>query len=536
MAVCLTHYKCCNRVGRRTSFWAWLLILCLFCDQKPVFSQDKAKEGTPEESPYQEILSLGECEVVALSSDGKFAAVYKKAGICQVWEIPSKKLVHEWKLAERVTTLQFIKKSELLVLEKAPGRALELYRVATGELYGRLEPKEARSPGYFSYSEACDLFCTGSELWHLATLKSAAQIRVWGSIVGMAISEKDRVLAVSTQLRKIHLFKLPSLTPLGELDGYRARAIGVELWFLSFSPDLGGLFSYDNDWCTAWNPITREKTFDLYDFNWRTSADAVCLSGNGAILAFARDFSRLNPNKNTLELLETCSGATLAKVAGPKTTVKPVGSKRSVKALGFTGDSRALLYILNDGRIVRRSFLDDMSKPNPNKTVDPNHLFEELGGPAAQAYQAMCTLVNLRDYGVDLLAERMKPSASPLPERVRELIQQLDNESAEVRQAAHTELKRINDQAAPFLRAALKTKPTLELDRRITAILKPLDSWKFSASQLRSRRAIQVLEWIGNERAIALLKTLADGDANALQTIQAKLAVQRLMESQRSTP
>ncbi len=55
-----------------------------------------------------------------------------------------------------------------------------------------------------------------------------------------------------------------------------------------------------------------------------------------------------------------------------------------------------------------------------------------------------------------------------------------------------------------------------------------------SPSALRAVRSVQVLEWIGTEDAKALLGTLATGSPYALQTREAKAALERLEARQKS--
>ena len=83
----------------------------------------------------------------------------------------------------------------------------------------------------------------------------------------------------------------------------------------------------------------------------------------------------------------------------------------------------------------------------------------------------------------------------------------------------------------PFLRRALKQKPTLELRRRIEDVLAsrpPLYSDNAPPDRLRELRAVEVLEHIGSAEAQRLLAKLAAGAPSARLTREAQAARKRL--------
>jgi DNA polymerase-1 len=103
--------------------------------------------------------------------------------------------------------------------------------------------------------------------------------------------------------------------------------------------------------------------------------------------------------------------------------------------------------------------------------------------------------------------------------------------SARVRKAAwktnaRDELEKLGEPAAPALRQALENKPSLEVRRRIEELLEKAKTP--TGENLRSLRAVQVLEHIGTDEARQVLKKLAEGAAGARLTQEAKASLERL--------
>src|SRR5262249_24321843 len=97
-----------------------------------------------------------------------------------------------------------------------------------------------------------------------------------------------------------------------------------------------------------------------------------------------------------------------------------------------------------------------------------------------------------------------------------------------VRATAEKELLHLGDLAAPALEQALAGKPSLELRRRAELILASLKEGAVNnPALLRSLRAVEVLERIGNAEARQVLTLLAKG-TESRQSRVAQEALQRL--------
>jgi hypothetical protein len=121
----------------------------------------------------------------------------------------------------------------------------------------------------------------------------------------------------------------------------------------------------------------------------------------------------------------------------------------------------------------------------------------------------------------------LRPAAPAPAEQSRPLLADLDSNEFRRREAAVAGLRQLGDRAETAMREALKAKPSLEMRRRLEALLKALEESP-SGEMLRAMRAAAVLERIGTSEARELLKALAEGDPGARLTREAKASRQRL--------
>jgi WD40 repeat protein len=163
----------------------------------------------------------------------------------------------------------------------------------------------------------------------------------------------------------------------------------------------------------------------------------------------------------------------------------------------------------------------------PTITTLWNKLAETNDAPAA--YRAVWALAASSATVVPFLAERITAVPKCSPERISQLIADLDNDDFLRREAATRELSRLGTVAGPALRKALENSPSAELRRRAEPLLKALPGWIIRDPEtLRIVRAIWVLQRIGSLEARAVLKNLAAGAPAARQTQEAKSALQYL--------
>jgi hypothetical protein len=146
---------------------------------------------------------------------------------------------------------------------------------------------------------------------------------------------------------------------------------------------------------------------------------------------------------------------------------------------------------------------------------------------AKAAYAAMWQLAADPEGSTAFLREHLKPVPRPKPGQVARLIAALDAEQFAERESATRELEMLEESAAAELRQTLQGKPTLEVRRRIEALLARLERVP-AGEQLRTLRAIETLEHIVNAEARKILQTMAEGDPGCRTTQEAKASLRRL--------
>lgn len=146
-----------------------------------------------------------------------------------------------------------------------------------------------------------------------------------------------------------------------------------------------------------------------------------------------------------------------------------------------------------------------------------------------KAHTTLWRLVASPKNAVAYLKDKLPPTPRVKPERLRQLVHDLDHEKYSTREAAAAELTNLGVEAWPELRQALAGNPSSETRRRAEAILAAEVPWKAdSPGRVRRLPAIQVLERIGSPPACKILDALAKGAPGAWETQEAKASLERL--------
>lgn len=129
---------------------------------------------------------------------------------------------------------------------------------------------------------------------------------------------------------------------------------------------------------------------------------------------------------------------------------------------------------------------------------------------------------------VAFLKARVHPVPVETQKHLNQLLADLDSDSFDRREAATRELSR-GVVAESVLEMTLANSPSLELRRRLEAILEGLPAWRTKNPELLQQvRSIWVLQQIGTPEAKALLEKIAAGTPSARQTQKAKAALKAL--------
>jgi hypothetical protein len=211
-----------------------------------------------------------------------------------------------------------------------------------------------------------------------------------------------------------------------------------------------------------------------------------------------------------------------------------------VWSVAFTPDGKILASAEGPDTVIRLWDLSTLMGGKPSRTprlsnVELQELWADLAAAdAARAYRAMATLTAAAPHFVPWLGERLRPVASASPQRVDQLIADLNSDDFAAREAAAQALEDLGESAGPALRRVSINRPQPETQRRVQRLLDRLRQPACSPERLRVLRAIEVLERTGSTSAQQILQKLAGGLPGARVTEEAQQSLTRLV--QRASP
>jgi WD40 repeat protein len=263
-------------------------------------------------------------------------------------------------------------------------------------------------------------------------------------------------------------------------------------------------------------------TIRILELATREEVLALALSKDPLPFAFSADFRWL--------ALTTDDGREILlhdlQVGGQPRRFRGIGSR--VSSLAFTPDGHRLISGQEDTTLlVWDNPVPAGAKPAGADAATLARAWDDLAGSAKQAFAARKVLAQSPTETVRLLNERLKPIRGVDDHALRQLVADLDSEQLKVREQATARLRELGQRAVPALWAALERKPSLEMRRRIDALLARLPDQLENPEVRRAVRAIAVLEAISTPEARELLKTLAGGLGPARLTQEARKALER---------
>ncbi len=288
-----------------------------------------------------------------------------------------------------------------------------------------------------------------------------------------------------------------------ELTGLRGhigtRAAQARVFRLAFSPD-GRLLATAGDGCVRlWEMATRHPVLDLPE------ARAVAFSPDGRFVVAAA------PEKDIFVFDvargKECLRITVDAVRAESVAFSPDG-KRLVSGCS---DSTALIWDVSD--LLQRIPLPSASQAGPK---DLEARWGELCGTAPIAHKAAADLADAGDPAARYLGVQLARVPKSDPRVLSGLIRELNDDDFKTREAASKRLRDWGADADDALRRARRSRPTLEQRRRIDEILTARAASPMAPEDLRSLRAVAVLERIGSPEAQAVLSRLAKGAAERI--------------------
>ncbi len=208
------------------------------------------------------------------------------------------------------------------------------------------------------------------------------------------------------------------------------------------------------------------------------------------------------------------------------------GHDKSIRTLVFSPDCASLYSGGEDYTVLCWDVAAVMKRRLPSKklsTAKLTELWTDLASKdALHGQQAAAEMIQAPDAALPFLEKSLPPVPPAEMARIAALIADLDHAEFARREKASRELEQIGTPAALALRKTLTEKPSLEMRRRIDALLEVIEARPLSPKELRTIRAVQVLETIGTPVARRILEGLSGGAAEAMLTLEAKAALQRL--------
>jgi WD40 repeat protein len=137
-------------------------------------------------------------------------------------------------------------------------------------------------------------------------------------------------------------------------------------------------------------------------------------------------------------------------------------------------------------------------------------------GDGSKSYDALRALAVRPEQTIPFVMHQLQPID---PQRLAQLLRDLDSDQFALRDQAMTELAKCAEQAEPEVRRTLKGQPSLELRRRANELM--------VRTEARAPRITEVFELIGTEPARKALEKLAAGQTETRLTQEAKAALER---------
>ena len=277
-------------------------------------------------------------------------------------------------------------------------------------------------------------------------------------------------------------------------------ATGKEVWGkdtrpwlafdLAFSPDghtlalVGGMPGRSGAGLRLWDAATGKELKHLESTRLSASslpASGVTFSSDGRMLATGSDDA-------AVRLWEVASGRERQSFQGHQS---------AILAVSFSPDDR--LARLSQHGLDRPGLGSD--RPIPRGAISASSsIREELercwvdlaDADAVRPYRSIVALEGSPKEAIAMLTERFAPVKAIEPKHVAPLLAALDSDQFSERDKAMSELEKMGLAVEPVLRETLNTKPSLEIRRRIEAVLDKLAG----GPRLRFLRVLEVLEHI----------------------------------------
>ncbi len=297
---------------------------------------------------------------------------------------------------------------------------------------------------------------------------------------------------------------------------HRFKGVGLSLNCFAFSPDGRLLAAGTQDGVIhLWNLDTGWERLHFQDRS--RGILALAFSPDGRTLA-SSGYDRV------IHLWETATWKERSQFAG---------HYHDVGYLAYSPDGRWLASSSADGTaLVWDATGLGQQPPGVQTPLSPRDLEKRwadlAGDDAARAFQALTALAAAPRQAVPFLENHLHPAQEVPPQRLAQLVAQMDSDRSAVREQAEHDLELLGELAVPAQQKVLAQDPSVEVRRRAERLLTKQRQAVLTGEHLRAVRAVEVLERVGTAEARRLLARLARGAPDARITQEAKASWRRL--------
>lgn len=200
-------------------------------------------------------------------------------------------------------------------------------------------------------------------------------------------------------------------------------------------------------------------------------------------------------------------------------------SPNPIACLAVSPDGRLLALGRDDGTLDVWRTPEEAHREAP---VAPKGGLDEAWGKltsSESAWDAVVRLASTPDESIAFLESRILPYS---PERFLQLAADLDADEVAVREVATESFTAFRLDAAAELNSLARTTRSPEVRERVRMILEDVDAGDFDELELRHRRAVVALAWMGTPAARRLLDRIAAGDDARPAVREARIVLRRL--------
>jgi hypothetical protein len=336
----------------------------------------------------------------------------------------------------------------------------------------------------------------------------------------------DEVMAVGCRLQTLAYYRtvsgkeldkitIPRKDPKQNLSHFYHLALSSDGGLLLAIARRGGFGRKPDDMIYIWDMTTGEKVWTFTHDEYHVGQAALSPDARYVAVTFLND-----PVVRLYRLSDSKEVATFK------------GHTDAVTCIAFSPDGT----MIASGSIDKTAIVWNVKKEllaaaeRPKSDRDFAKCWDTLrDGKPMDAAEAVASLAAAGDDAVAFLEGKLTVTKKPEAARVKLLIRQLNDKDEDQRNEASRELRGYGTQIEDDVSKALEANPQGEAKRRLEELQKDMrPPWSRDPDIIRAVRSIYVLERVGSERAVKLLKKLAEGDMAARQTREAKISLERI--------